>query len=65
MCSDEYILSTARAGYEHSTLLDEKKIENMTPIGQVLGETSFMADSPSLHLMCNGRNNNDQRKYKN
>ena len=42
-----------------------KKIENMTPIGQVLGETSFMADSPSLHLMCNGRNNNDQRKYKN
>ena len=38
-----------------------KKVENVTPISQVLGETSFMADSPSLHLLFNGRNINEQR----
>ena len=42
-----------------------KKFENVTPISQVLGENSFMADSPSLHLLRNGRNNDDQRLKKN
>ena len=49
-----------------SSLTDwmRKKVENVTPIGQVIGETSFMADSPSLHLLRNGRNNDDQRLKK-
>ena len=51
MCSEAYILSTERAGMISLPDWMRTKVEDMIRISQVLGETSFIADSPSLHLL--------------